>query len=274
MDAATRCAADLRVGIAHRHRRIHRKAESDTASGGRTLVGRAPGRSRPARRRRRRAIAARHHHGRPRGPTGSRRGRRSATRCRSWPRCSRPMNRCRCRRTRVREQAVEGFAREDRLDIPLSAPTRNYRDRSHKPELLVALGRSRRWPASGPVARTIELLRALVGPGPRSVHRPAVRRSPMPTGCGHCSRPGSPHRRPISTCWCRRARRRRQLPPFGRRRIRRGGQDRAGARRALSRRRGRAGRAAAQPDHAWQPGRASTCPRATCTPTCTASASR
>ena len=36
--------------------------------------------------------------------------------------------------------AADGFAREDRLNIPVTAPTRNYRDRSHKPELLVALG--------------------------------------------------------------------------------------------------------------------------------------
>ena len=38
------------------------------------------------------------------------------------------------------EQAVEGYEHEDRLKIPLNAPTRNYRDRSHKPELIVALG--------------------------------------------------------------------------------------------------------------------------------------
>jgi mannose-6-phosphate isomerase len=47
-------------------------------------------------------------------------------------------------------QAIEGFDREERAGIPLSSPERNYRDRSHKPEILVALGRSRRWPDSGP----------------------------------------------------------------------------------------------------------------------------
>jgi mannose-6-phosphate isomerase len=36
-------------------------------------------------------------------------------------------------------QAVEGYAREERLRIPVSSPVRNYRDTSHKPELLVAL---------------------------------------------------------------------------------------------------------------------------------------
>ena len=59
------------------------------------------------------------------------------------------------------EQAMEGFAREDRLHIPISAPTRNYRDRSHKPELLVALGPFEALAGFRPVARSIELLRAL-----------------------------------------------------------------------------------------------------------------
>jgi mannose-6-phosphate isomerase len=37
--------------------------------------------------------------------------------------------------------AREGFERENRLRVPLGARERNYRDASHKPELLVALGR-------------------------------------------------------------------------------------------------------------------------------------
>ncbi len=41
------------------------------------------------------------------------------------------------------EQATAGYAREDALGIPLVAPHRNYRDASHKPELIVALGRFR-----------------------------------------------------------------------------------------------------------------------------------
>jgi mannose-6-phosphate isomerase len=36
-------------------------------------------------------------------------------------------------------QAEAGFAAEDAADIPLSAPQRLYRDRSHKPEMIVAL---------------------------------------------------------------------------------------------------------------------------------------
>lgn len=38
-----------------------------------------------------------------------------------------------------RDQAREGFARENRLKIPLDAPHRNYRDANHKPECLCAL---------------------------------------------------------------------------------------------------------------------------------------
>jgi mannose-6-phosphate isomerase len=59
------------------------------------------------------------------------------------------------------EQAVEGFAREDKLGIPVSAPTRNYRDRSHKPELLVALGQFEALAGFRSAARSVELMRAL-----------------------------------------------------------------------------------------------------------------
>lgn len=59
------------------------------------------------------------------------------------------------------QQAAEGFDREERLGIPVSAPMRNYRDRSHKPELLVALDRFEALAGFRPVARTVELMRAL-----------------------------------------------------------------------------------------------------------------
>lgn len=36
-------------------------------------------------------------------------------------------------------QARDGFARENRLGIPLDAPNRNYRDANHKPEIICAL---------------------------------------------------------------------------------------------------------------------------------------
>lgn len=62
------------------------------------------------------------------------------------------------------EQASEGYAREDQLGIPVSAPMRNYRDRSHKAELLVALGPFEALAGFRPVDHTVELLRALAVP--------------------------------------------------------------------------------------------------------------
>ena len=38
-----------------------------------------------------------------------------------------------------KEQAEQGFARENELEIPLDAPHRNYRDDNHKPEIICAL---------------------------------------------------------------------------------------------------------------------------------------
>ncbi|MUL46830.1 mannose-6-phosphate isomerase, class I [Mycobacterium sp. CBMA293] len=59
------------------------------------------------------------------------------------------------------EQAAEGFNREERQGIAVTAPNRNYRDRSHKPELLVALGPFEALAGFRPVARTVALMRAL-----------------------------------------------------------------------------------------------------------------
>ena len=59
------------------------------------------------------------------------------------------------------EQAVEGYLREEKLGIPVSSPVRNYRDTSHKPEMLVALQPFEALAGFRPVALTIELLRAL-----------------------------------------------------------------------------------------------------------------
>jgi len=58
-------------------------------------------------------------------------------------------------------QALEGYAREEKLGIPVSAPNRNYRDRSHKPELLVALEQFEALVGFRPAARSVELMRAL-----------------------------------------------------------------------------------------------------------------
>ncbi|WP_057003321.1 mannose-6-phosphate isomerase, class I [Mycobacterium kyorinense] len=59
------------------------------------------------------------------------------------------------------EQAAEGYLREERLGIPINSPVRNYRDKSHKPELLVALQPFEALAGFRPAARTVELLRAL-----------------------------------------------------------------------------------------------------------------
>lgn len=59
------------------------------------------------------------------------------------------------------EQAVEGYLREERLGIPVNSPVRNYRDTSHKPELLVALQPFEALAGFRQAARTAELLRAL-----------------------------------------------------------------------------------------------------------------
>lgn len=59
------------------------------------------------------------------------------------------------------EQAVEGYLREERMGIPVSSPVRNYRDTSHKPELLVALQPFEALAGFREAARTTELLRAL-----------------------------------------------------------------------------------------------------------------
>ena len=59
------------------------------------------------------------------------------------------------------EQAIEGYLREERLGIPLASPVRNYRDTSHKPELLVAVQPFEALAGFRQAPSTIELLRAL-----------------------------------------------------------------------------------------------------------------
>ncbi len=58
-------------------------------------------------------------------------------------------------------QALEGYLREERLGIPVNSPYRNYRDTSHKPELLVALEPFEALAGFRQASRTTELLRAL-----------------------------------------------------------------------------------------------------------------
>ncbi|MBY0440624.1 MAG: mannose-6-phosphate isomerase, class I [Mycobacteriaceae bacterium] len=58
-------------------------------------------------------------------------------------------------------QAVEGYQREELLGVSVFSPERNYRDTSHKPELLIALHQFEALAGFRPVARTIALLEAL-----------------------------------------------------------------------------------------------------------------
>ncbi|GEM33367.1 putative mannose-6-phosphate isomerase ManA [Nocardia neocaledoniensis NBRC 108232] len=62
-------------------------------------------------------------------------------------------------------QARVGFERENRSGIPVDSPLRNYRDDSHKPELVVALDRFEALAGFRDPHRTVELLRALAVPG-------------------------------------------------------------------------------------------------------------
>ena len=59
------------------------------------------------------------------------------------------------------QQAIDGFAAEERAGVPLSAPVRNYKDRSHKPEILVALSPFEALAGFRPVARSVEFMRVL-----------------------------------------------------------------------------------------------------------------
>ncbi|MBS4101501.1 mannose-6-phosphate isomerase, class I [Tsukamurella paurometabola] len=63
-----------------------------------------------------------------------------------------------------REQAEEGFARENAAGIPLDAPERNYRDAAHKPEVVIALSPFEALAGFRDPAVTVELLRVLAVP--------------------------------------------------------------------------------------------------------------
>ncbi|AKK10520.1 mannose-6-phosphate isomerase, class I [Corynebacterium uterequi] len=59
------------------------------------------------------------------------------------------------------QQAQEGYAREDAAGIDVAASDRNYRDRNHKPEIIVALTPFRALSGFRPVAATREFFAAL-----------------------------------------------------------------------------------------------------------------
>lgn len=58
-------------------------------------------------------------------------------------------------------QATEGFERENTLGIPLGANERNYKDPSHKPELIVALTKFQAMAGFRPLPATLELFEVL-----------------------------------------------------------------------------------------------------------------
>jgi mannose-6-phosphate isomerase len=62
------------------------------------------------------------------------------------------------------DQARAGFARENRLGVPLDAPQRNYRDSNHKPELIAALTPFTALKGFRPVAESLGRLRAIDTP--------------------------------------------------------------------------------------------------------------
>lgn len=63
-----------------------------------------------------------------------------------------------------REQAADGFDRENRAGIPIDAANRNYRDDNHKPEILIALTEFQAMAGFRPLAQTRELFDALSCP--------------------------------------------------------------------------------------------------------------
>jgi mannose-6-phosphate isomerase len=62
------------------------------------------------------------------------------------------------------EQAADGFARDEAAGIPVDAPHRRYRDRAHKPELIVALTPFRALAGIRPAEQTLAVIDALAVP--------------------------------------------------------------------------------------------------------------
>lgn len=58
-------------------------------------------------------------------------------------------------------QAEDGFAREDAAGIPVDSPKRNYKDRNHKPEVIIALTEFKAMVGFRPLAQTLKLFEVL-----------------------------------------------------------------------------------------------------------------
>ena len=78
-----------------------------------------------------------------------------------------------------------------RPNIPLAAPTRNYRDPSHKPEILVAFARSRRW-GIRPIALSVASRARLPFRSSNRSYNLVSRPGRKLMGWGPCSPPGPP----------------------------------------------------------------------------------
>lgn len=60
-----------------------------------------------------------------------------------------------------KQQAEDGYDREDAAGIPVDAPQRNYKDRNHKPEVIIALTEFTAMVGFRPLDKTMELFTAL-----------------------------------------------------------------------------------------------------------------
>jgi mannose-6-phosphate isomerase len=78
-------------------------------------------------------------------------------------------------------QARAGFAAEEAAHVPHDAPNRNYKDASHKPELLCALGRFDAFSGFRHARDTLRLLREL-GAAPLLSYGAVLERTPDPSG--------------------------------------------------------------------------------------------
>ncbi|MGI8816538.1 MAG: mannose-6-phosphate isomerase, class I [Pseudonocardia sp.] len=78
-------------------------------------------------------------------------------------------------------QAAEGFAREQAAGIPVDGPRRNYKDDSHKPEIICALTEFHALAGFREPVSTVRLLRALAVPE-LAGHIELLARQPDPAG--------------------------------------------------------------------------------------------
>ena len=271
---ATRSGADLRVGFAHRDRRFHARGQVRQRIP-KPSCGSA--RIRAIRRGWRRTTAS--------------------NRCSTRSRPTRRASSGAALRALRRRAAVPGQgARRRRTTVAAGASERRAGCRGIRPRGQAGhpgLGADAQLPRPQPQTRTPRGAESVRGAGrfpARRAHRRVDARAlrlrtstrsstccpgnPRPTGCGRCSPRGSPRPSPTWTCWCppcstarstTSVRGRRHSPPKPRR-----CSNSASVIPATP---------ACSPHccstgSRWPQARASTCPRATCTPTCKGSASR